>query len=288
MNQPDFGNELAKIRKAKGLTQAELAQKCDVSYRTIQRIESGKVSPRIFTIKTLSVALDYDFLKEFSVNLSINDKFEYQGFVLINKIIYKTIDLFNLKTNAMRKLSVLTVVFGLIGIGLFSILKKSNAQDSLKFTNFLTIESNESITKKEAIDIIEKIYNKAKNNNGAVNLIKNYVEKSEYNFDTYVHLSKLIASFGYSTKPVKDIAEIVYSTHKECKVYKDIASLIFLNEGTEVMKYVHLAQKVKEASSEDDLSKIRIEIENYKIQAKYKTLDESYKNQEFLFSRLNK
>lgn len=278
MNQPDFGNELARIRKAKGLTQADLAQKCDVSYRTIQRIESGKVTPRVYTIKTLSVALDYDFLKGFSENISDNDKFESQGFIL-NKIIFKTIDLFNLKTNAMRKLSLLTVVFGLIGIGLFSISNKSQAQDNLKRVNFLTIESNESISKKEAIEIIEGIYDKANYHNGSIKRIKDYVEKSEYNFDTYVHLSKLIASFGYSTKPVLDIAELVNSTNKECKVYKDIASLIFLNGGNEVMKYVQLAQKVKESSTEDELSRIRIEIENYKIKAKFKTLDDAFNSQ---------
>ncbi len=278
MNQPDFGNELAKIRKAKGLTQAELAQKCDVSYRTIQRIESGKVTPRVFTIKTLSVALDYDFLKGFSVNISDNDKFESQGFIL-NKIIFQTIDLFNLKTNAMRKLSLLTVIFGLIGVGLFTISNKSQAQDNLIRTNFLSIESNESVSKKEAIEIIKRIYDEAKFHKGAVDLIKTYVEKSELNYDTYVHLSKLIASFGYSTKPLQDIAEIVYSTNKECKVYKDIASLIFLNEGNNVLKYVNLAQKVKESSSEDELSRIRIEIENYKIKAKFKTLDDAFNSQ---------
>lgn len=278
MNQPDFGNELTRIRKAKGLTQADLAQKCDVSYRTIQRIESGKVTPRFFTIKTLSVALDYDFLKGFSENISDDDKFESQGFIL-NKIIFKTIDLFNLKTNTMRKLSLLTVVFGLIGIGLFFISNKSQAQDNLKRANFLTIDSNESISKNEAIEIIKGIYDKAEYHNGAIKRIKNYVEKSENNFDTYVHLSKLIASFGYSTKPVLDIAELVNSTNKECKVYKDIASLIFLNGGNEVMKYVQLAQKVKKSSTEDELSRIRIEIEDYKIKAKYKTLDEAFNSE---------
>ncbi len=48
MNLADFGNELAKIRKAKGYTQTELAEKCSISCRTIQRIESGKVTPRFF------------------------------------------------------------------------------------------------------------------------------------------------------------------------------------------------------------------------------------------------
>lgn len=279
MNQIEFGNKLAEIRKSKGLTQSELAEKCDVSYRTIQRIETGKVIPRGFTIKTLSAALDFDFLKVTSVNSLKKDETGSQRFITFQRIIYLTIDLFNLKTNAMKKLSILTVISGLVVIGLFTFSHKSIAQSNSEYTNFLTIESNESISKKEAIEIVEGIYDKAKYHNGAIKQVKNYLEKSENNFDTYVHLSKLISSFGYSTKPVLDIAEIVNSTNKECKVYKDIASLIFLNAGTEVMKYVKLAQKVKESNSEDDLSKIRIEIENYKIKAKYKTLDEAFKSQ---------
>ena len=76
MNQPEFGKELIRIRKSKGLTQSELADKCDVSYRTIQRIEAGIVTPRSFTIRTLSTALDYDLLKEYSIEPTANLKIE--------------------------------------------------------------------------------------------------------------------------------------------------------------------------------------------------------------------
>ena len=41
MNQPDFGRKLSEIRRANGLTQDELAEKCKITVRTIQRIESG-------------------------------------------------------------------------------------------------------------------------------------------------------------------------------------------------------------------------------------------------------
>lgn len=280
MNQIEFGNRLSEIRKAKGLTQSELAEKCDVSYRTIQRIETGKVTPRGFTIKTLSAALDFDFLKAFSESSLKNDKTDSQKFISVQQIIEQIINLFNLKTNSMKKLSILTVISGLVVIGIFAFSNKSIAQSNTGYTNFLTMQSNESISKKEAIEIIEEIYDKAEFHNGAIRKVKNYLEKSENNFDTYVHLSKLISSFGYSTKPVLDIAEIVSSTNKECNLFKDIASLIFLNNGSEVMKYVRLAQKVKESDSEDDLSMIRIEIEKYKIKAKYKTLDEAFKSQE--------
>jgi transcriptional regulator with XRE-family HTH domain len=61
MNQPDLGVKVAELRQQKGLTQEQLAQICEVSARTIQRIESGEVDPRAYTLHCLSDALDFDF-----------------------------------------------------------------------------------------------------------------------------------------------------------------------------------------------------------------------------------
>ena len=61
MNQPDLGLKVAELRQLKNLTQEQLAEKCEVSTRTIQRIESGEVDPRAFTLQCLSAALGFDF-----------------------------------------------------------------------------------------------------------------------------------------------------------------------------------------------------------------------------------
>lgn len=61
MNQPDLGLKVAELRQQKNFTQEQLAEKCEVSPRTIQRIESGEVDPRAFTLQCLSEALDFDF-----------------------------------------------------------------------------------------------------------------------------------------------------------------------------------------------------------------------------------
>lgn len=61
MNQPDLGLKIAELRQDKGLTQEQLAEDCEVSARTIQRIESGEVEPRSFTRNSLSNVLNYDF-----------------------------------------------------------------------------------------------------------------------------------------------------------------------------------------------------------------------------------
>ena len=61
MNQPDLGLKIAELRLEKGLTQEQLAEECEVSARTIQRIESGEVEPRSFTRNSLSNVLGFDF-----------------------------------------------------------------------------------------------------------------------------------------------------------------------------------------------------------------------------------
>jgi len=61
MNQPDLGLKVTELRQGKDLTQEQLAEQCEVSPRTIQRIESGEVDPRAYTLQCLSTALDFDF-----------------------------------------------------------------------------------------------------------------------------------------------------------------------------------------------------------------------------------
>jgi transcriptional regulator with XRE-family HTH domain len=61
MKQPQLGRKISELRNAKGLTQEELVEKCNLNVRTIQRIEAGEVTPRSYTVKALFEALDYQW-----------------------------------------------------------------------------------------------------------------------------------------------------------------------------------------------------------------------------------
>jgi len=61
MNQPGLGLKVSELRQQKGLTQEQLAERCEISARTIQRIESGEVDPRAYTLHCLGEALEFDF-----------------------------------------------------------------------------------------------------------------------------------------------------------------------------------------------------------------------------------
>ena len=64
MNQPDLGLKVTELRQQKGLTQEKLGEYCEVSTRTIQRIENGEVEPRSFTRNSLSNILEFDLGRE--------------------------------------------------------------------------------------------------------------------------------------------------------------------------------------------------------------------------------
>lgn len=104
MEQPELGKKILQLRLSKGLTQNELAEKCNLSIRTIQRIELAEVTPRSFTIKTIFSSLEYDFYN--SDTVSQNDKtLTFRDIVL---------EMFNLKKNTMKKLSFLSVILILV------------------------------------------------------------------------------------------------------------------------------------------------------------------------------
>ncbi|MCJ7703843.1 MAG: helix-turn-helix domain-containing protein, partial [Anaerolineales bacterium] len=68
MKQPDLGLKVAELRQQKGFTQEQLANDCDITVRTIQRIESGEVDPRAYSITMLSQVLEFNFAEDHTEN----------------------------------------------------------------------------------------------------------------------------------------------------------------------------------------------------------------------------
>jgi transcriptional regulator with XRE-family HTH domain len=91
MKQPELGKILTNLRNEKGLTQEELVEKCNISVRTIQRIEAGEVTPRSYTVKTILAALDQDLetIKEvFSEDETNKFTISNKDFQLLNLAFY--------------------------------------------------------------------------------------------------------------------------------------------------------------------------------------------------------
>lgn len=79
MKQPELGKRLAELRLEKNMTQEDLVDACNVSVRTIQRIESGEVTPRTSTIKILLTALGIDIEKFDQPSDTFNSSMKYKN-----------------------------------------------------------------------------------------------------------------------------------------------------------------------------------------------------------------
>lgn len=143
MKQPHLGRKIAELRKAKGFTQEELVEKCNLSVRTLQRIESGDVSPRSYTQRLIFKALEYDIHDSAgSLSMKIERTFSVLGRWL-ERLFRKFLDLFNLKTKPMKKIAILTITCGLIGFGLFALCTKSNAQTIAEVTEIVSAHNSD-------------------------------------------------------------------------------------------------------------------------------------------------
>jgi transcriptional regulator with XRE-family HTH domain len=129
IQQPELGKKITDLRKEKGLTQEELVEKCNLNVRTLQRIEAGEVTPRTYTIRLIFEALDYS-LEKSKYDKGLIPKWLEQFYISF-------LDLFNLKTNTMKKISILAVLVTAIVIGVFAANTKLSAQnnDNIKEEN---------------------------------------------------------------------------------------------------------------------------------------------------------
>ncbi|MGE0018236.1 MAG: helix-turn-helix domain-containing protein [Draconibacterium sp.] len=129
IQQPELGKKIADFRKSKGFTQEELVEKCNLSVRTLQRIEAGEVTPRIYTIKLILEVLELDFENSLSSQHE-NDKGRIEKW--LGQFYISFIDLFNLKTNAMKKVSILSIAIVAIVFGISSITNVTFGQSDSK------------------------------------------------------------------------------------------------------------------------------------------------------------
>ena len=145
MNQPELGRKIAELRKAKGFTQEELVEKCKLNVRTLQRIESGEVTPRSYTLKIIFATLDYQIQDSHENTASGFDKTKAEILYLSEQLYKYVIDLFNLKTNTMKKLSILSATFLVLSLVLISLTTESKAQKINDFRKSLVVSNKNYI-----------------------------------------------------------------------------------------------------------------------------------------------
>lgn len=127
IQQPELGKKIADYRKAKGLTQEELVEKCNLSVRTLQRIEAGEVTPRSYTVKLIFEALELNYDNSFETSKESSKGLTSKW---LEQFYISFIDLFNLKTKTMKKLTILSIIILVVILGVFTVNTKLNAKNT--------------------------------------------------------------------------------------------------------------------------------------------------------------
>jgi len=84
MNDNELGEKVKELRIRIGLSQEELAERSQLSLRTVQRIENGETTPRGDTLIRLSIALKVDTEELTDPNLTEEPKGERSFLAILN------------------------------------------------------------------------------------------------------------------------------------------------------------------------------------------------------------
>ncbi|EPY2304096.1 helix-turn-helix transcriptional regulator [Clostridium sporogenes] len=191
MNTINIGDRIKQLRKEKGLTQQELAIRCELSKNAIWNYENNKRKPNIdilsniATVLGVSISEIYDNSKTLTSNLiKILDLVIFNNIDAENttELIWESIDIdMDLLDNAMKK------DIELPEEDLLKILKFIQKENNDIFIKFIT-ENIDAINKFETlnkycnylliehrrIEYVKKLYDKYPNDKILSNIIKNF------------------------------------------------------------------------------------------------------------------
>lgn len=221
MEKLDFGKKLIETREAKGLTQAEVAEMCKIATRTIQRIETGVVKPRAFTIKLISETLGFDFFETSNAGNDVKNENQDSNSENHNFLWYLK-DLFNLKTKVMSKLFVLTVILSLGSFGIKS-LTKTGVQNVQQTTN-----SVDNINKSTSNRILQDEPNELLQNLNSTYKAIDFIVISQNENDTKVQEEIRTYVEGIKNRFMPDLP-LIYDTEA---IKMDLSKYSFMIYGT--------------------------------------------------------
>nr|WP_315189856.1 helix-turn-helix transcriptional regulator [uncultured Flavobacterium sp.] len=64
--QINVGKQIQRIRESKGISQQDLAAKCNFEKSNMSRLEAGRVNPTLATLEKVAKALDVNIIELFS------------------------------------------------------------------------------------------------------------------------------------------------------------------------------------------------------------------------------
>ena len=210
MDQEKIGKFIKELRKKNNLTQAELAEKYNVTYQAVSKWETGKNMPDITLIKQMS--------KDFNIDIS---NF-LEGNIVTKKKNYKNL---------------LIIILGLIIIILITIIvfmpkEKSNYKFKILSTecNDFTISGSVSYDSKKSSIYISNINYCGGNDNEQYHSIECILYEQHNNID------KKIDTYKYNKKStitlegfLKDVSFTIDNYSRTCNEFKDNELYLLIN-----------------------------------------------------------
>lgn len=133
--------------------------------------------------------------------------------------------------------------------------------------------SADKMTRLQAVNAVEKIYQKTRSNSLALKSILNYTKRATGNFETMVYLAQMTYEFRYHTTAFVKIAQYASKAGFETGYFKQLADIAVMKLD-ETYRITDLAEEV--AGSKKPVSpEIDKKIQLLKESAKYKNLDEA-------------
>jgi transcriptional regulator with XRE-family HTH domain len=153
----EFGRKLLQIRESKGFTQDELSDRCNISVRTIQRIEASQVKPRYHTIKVLSDVLDYDFLRI----VEPQNRFRFISWIGKSD---------KLTTKKMKKIAIIPTTILLLAVTSFLLAQRQAGPASEAVTERPEAGISIKYAKDGTIERVDAVYDSSLTLNSLVNI----------------------------------------------------------------------------------------------------------------------
>ncbi len=145
IQQPELGKKIAELRKERGLTQEQLVEKCKLNVRTLQRIESGEVMPRTYTISLISEALEYPLVDSDSgyepTATTIDDSRQENNKTFVGL------------TRRTKKGGV--ILLGILSIFVISVVLKNNQQSLLASKPFQSALNEASVESNSELNFLD-------------------------------------------------------------------------------------------------------------------------------------
>ncbi len=133
---------------------------------------------------------------------------------------------------------------------------------------------NGNATKKEAFAKLEEIYRTAQYHEQAVERVADLISAARHNYDALVYAAELMASCGFHTQVLQDVADAASKAAMEIPEFRDIVELAVIKLGGSD-EVVDLAKWASRLTDQGQIEELKTRIADMKAGAEAQSVEEA-------------